>query len=106
MFITTPDLNQQIGFVVYGANSRIEPHVHKPIERNTVGTSEVLLVRKGTCEVDVFNEHRVVLATRTLNRGDLIYLAGGGHGFRMLEDTILVEIKQGPYTGLDEKERF
>jgi hypothetical protein len=30
----------------------------------------------------------------------------GGHGFRVLEDTVLLEIKQGPYPGGAEKERF
>jgi hypothetical protein len=46
------------------------------------------------------------VATRELREGDILLLVDGGHGFRMLEDTVFVEIKQGPYTGLDEKERF
>jgi hypothetical protein len=41
-----------------------------------------------------------------LETGDIILLVAGGHGFRCLEDTVLLEIKQGPYTGLVEKEAF
>jgi hypothetical protein len=41
-----------------------------------------------------------------VREGDVLLLVKGGHGFRMLEETVFVEIKQGPYTGLDEKERF
>ena len=47
-----------------------------------------------------------LVATRELLPGDIMLMVGGGHGFRMLEDTVLLEVKQGPYTGLDEKERF
>jgi hypothetical protein len=68
--------------------------------------SEVLVVREGRLEVDFYTDQKQYLETRTLERGDLLILVGGGHGFRCLEDTILVEIKQGPYIGPDEKERF
>ena len=33
-------------------------------------------------------------------------MVGGGHGFRIVEDTVFLEIKQGPYQGQEEKERF
>ena len=70
------------------------------------GTSEVLVVKKGRCQVDIYNNLKEPVATRELRQGDILLLVDGGHGFRMLEDTIFVEIKQGPYTGLEEKERF
>ena len=105
-FPTPSDLNLQIGFVVYPAGGVIARHVHVPLERHIVGTCEVLFVKKGRCEIDVYNDNRELVATRELVAGDTILIAGGGHGLRMLEDTILQEIKQGPYTGVDEKERF
>jgi hypothetical protein len=71
-----------------------------------VGTSEVLIVRKGRCEVDFFDDARSLVATRELGVGDVMLLLSGGHGFRVLEDTVFCEVKQGPYTGLVEKERF
>lgn len=105
-FLTPDDFKQQLGFIVYQAGGRIAPHVHQPLRRNLVGTSEALIVRSGCLEVDLFNDARQLIATRVLEEGDLILLVSGGHGFRMLEDTVLLEIKQGPYTGQDEKERF
>jgi hypothetical protein len=105
-FLTPQELNLQVGFIVYPAGGEIARHVHRPLERYIVGTSEVLVVKKGRCLIDIYNDEREVVATRELRAGDVMLMVGGGHGFRMLEDTVFLEIKQGPYTGLDEKERF
>ncbi len=104
VFPTPPDLELQVGFVVYQAGGVIAPHRHVPITRNIDRTCEVIVVRKGRCEVDIYNVERQVVATRELTTGDLVIIVSGGHGFRMVEDTILLEVKQGPYHGLDEKE--
>jgi hypothetical protein len=105
-FLTPENLSFQAGFIVYPASSEIARHLHKPIRRELSGTSEVLVVKKGRCEVDFFTDQKKLVATRELKAGDVLLLVGGGHGFRLLEDTVFLEIKQGPYTGLDEKERF
>ncbi len=105
-FLTPPDFNLQVGFVVYPADGEIARHVHSPIERCIKGTSEVLIVKKGRCLIDIYNNEQKLVVTRELRTGDVMLMVDGGHGFRMLEDTVLLEIKQGPYTGLDEKERF
>ena len=105
-FATPPELNLQVGFVVYPSGGEIARHDHRPLERSIVGTSEVILVRSGRCEIDLYDHERRLVVTRELRAGDVILIVGGGHGFRMLEDTVLLEVKQGPYTGLDEKERF
>jgi hypothetical protein len=106
IFLTPPELSFQVGFVVYPAGGEIARHMHRPLSRQIVGTSEALVVKAGRCEIDVFDDERQLVATRELRTGDVMLMVGGGHGFRMLEDTTLLEIKQGPYTGLDEKERF
>ncbi len=105
-FITPPEFKQQVGFVVYPRRGQIARHVHRAIERHLIGTSEVLVVRSGRCEIDIYNDEKEVVATRELRTGDIMLMVGGGHGFRMLEDTVFLEVKQGPYTGEDEKERF
>ena len=92
--------------MVYPAGGVIPRHVHRPLERHLVGTSEVLVVRQGRCEIDIYNDARQLVATRELREGDIMLMVGGGHGFRVLEDTVLLEVKQGPYTGVDEKIRF
>lgn len=105
-FVTEPELIQQVGFVVYPAGGAIERHFHHPVERRVVGTPEVLVVRSGRCEIDLYDEQRELIATRELAAGDVIVIVAGGHGLRMLEDTILLEVKQGPYPGASEKECF
>jgi hypothetical protein len=105
-FMTAPEATFQAGFVVYPAGGAVTPHVHLPVVRQVVGTSEFLVVRSGRCIVDLYDEGRVLVASRELDAGDAVLSVGGGHGFRMIEDTVLLELKQGPYTGLAEKERF
>lgn len=105
-FVTPPEFKQQVGFVVYARGGEVRRHLHRPLERNIVGTSEVVVVRSGRCEVDFYDADKTLVATREMSTGDVMLMVGGGHGFRMLEETILLEIKQGPYTGIDEKELF
>lgn len=105
-FLTPEHWSQQVGFIVYPAGSEIARHRHRPLERRIVGTSEVLVVRQGRCEVDLYSEDGAFICTHTLSQGDVIVIVAGGHRYRMLEDTVLFEVKQGPYTGLDEKEYF
>ena len=105
-FLTPSDFKQQVGFVVYPKGGEIQRHVHRPLERHLIGTSEVIIVRQGRCEIDIFNNQRQLVATEQLREGDILLMVDGGHGFRMIEDTVFLEIKQGPYTGLDDKERF
>jgi hypothetical protein len=106
IFLTPPEFKQQVGFVAYRQGGEIVPHVHRLLERHLVGTSEVLVMRKGRCLLDVYNDDHTLVATRELVAGDTMLMVAGGHGFRMLEDTVFLEIKQGPYVGVDEKERF
>jgi quercetin dioxygenase-like cupin family protein len=105
MFLTPEGSNVQVGFVVYPAGAEIPGHLHRPIERQIRGTFEVLVVKKGRCEVDIYTDNRKLVTTRELRPGDVLVALKGGHGFRLLEDTVFLEIKQGPYSGTEEKER-
>jgi hypothetical protein len=105
-FVTPDGYHQQAGCVVYPKGGEVRRHVHLPIQRHLVGTSEALAVRKGRVEAELYALDRTPLGTWTLEQGDVILLVAGGHGFRCLEDSVLFEIKQGPYTGLVEKETF
>ncbi len=105
-FVTPDEFNLQLGFVVYPAGGEVVRHIHLPLERHIVGTSEIILIKRGRCEVDIYAVDRTLVATRELREGDVLLTVQGGHGFRMREDTIILEVKQGPYIGLDEKERF
>jgi hypothetical protein len=105
-YVTPDDCNLQVGQVVYGGGTQIPRHMHLPVERHLTGTAEVLIVQRGRCEVDIFGPERQLVTTREMRVGDMLIAVAGGHGFRVLEDTVLLEVKQGPYPGGAEKERF
>lgn len=105
-FVTPPEHKQQVGFIVYPEGGEVARHRHKKLPRNLVGTSEVVVIKKGRCEIDLYGTDGAHIATRELAEGDLILILDGGHAMRMLEDTMLLEVKQGPYAGVDDKEHF
>ena len=84
----------------------IQPHIHKPVSRIVQYTKEVLFIKTGRLRVDFYNEDKKYLESTILEKGDIILLAYGGHGFEMLEPTEIIEVKQGPYAGEADKMRF
>jgi anti-sigma factor ChrR (cupin superfamily) len=105
-FVTPPDSKQQVGFIVYPAGGSIARHTHRNLERRIHGMSEVLVVRTGRCRLLVYDQEHQLRHTREVSTGDVIVLVAGGHGFEVLEDTVFLEIKQGPYQGQEDKELF
>jgi hypothetical protein len=105
-FVTSPDFAQQVGFVVYPAGGVIKRHIHKAVDRQNISSSEALIVRQGRLEIDFYDKNKFLLTTRELQVGDFVLMVSGGHGFRILEATILLEVKLGPYGGLADKELF
>jgi hypothetical protein len=88
------------------AGKQIEPHVHNPVHREVHYTQEVLFIRKGKLRVDFYDVERNYLESRILEAGDTILLTTGGHGFEVLEEVEIIEVKQGPYAGGLDKTRF
>ncbi len=105
-FFTPNSYSQQIGYMNRPAGYVIQPHIHNPVTREVQYTNEVLIVRSGLVQVDFYSEQKAYLFSRILEQGDIILLIRGGHGFKMLENTEMVEIKQGPKTGEKDKIRF
>ncbi len=105
-FFTPNSYSQQIGYMNRPQGYVIQPHVHNPVPREVQYTNEVLFIRSGRVRVDFYTEERVYLESRELVSGDIILLIRGGHGFEMLEATEMIEVKQGPYAGDNDKTRF
>lgn len=105
-FFTPDDFSQQLAYMKRPSGYKIEPHVHKKVNRNVQLTQEVLFVKKGKVKVDFYTSNKEYLESTILEAGDVILLASGGHGFTMLEETEMFEVKQGPYAGDGDKERF
>mgnify|MGYP006423585045 CR=1 FL=1 len=105
-FFTPGTYSQQIGYMNRPAGYVIPPHVHNPVVREVEYTKEVLVIKSGRLRVDFYSETQEYLESTILETGDVILLAYGGHGFEMLEPTEIIEIKQGPYAGDQDKTRF
>jgi len=105
-FFTPDEFSQQLAYMRHPAGKRIEPHVHNPVPREVIYTQEVLFIRKGRIRVDFYSEARDFLESCVLEQGDVILLASGGHGFEVIEEVEIIEVKQGPYAGEEDKTRF
>lgn len=105
-FFTPEDFPQQLGFISHKTGKIIEAHTHKVVKREIYLTQEVLIIKKGKIRVDFYDSQRKYFDSRILKKRDVILLTGGGHGYEVLEDIEMIEIKQGPYLGKDDKVRF
>ena len=105
-FFTPNSYSQQIGYMNRPKGYVIPPHVHNPVVREVEYTKEVLYIKSGQLRVDFYSESQDYLESTILETGDVILLAYGGHGFEMLEPTEIIEVKQGPYAGDQDKTRF
>lgn len=106
VFFTPNDFSQQLGYMNRPRGYVIPPHVHNPVIRNVSFTKEVLLIKSGKVRVDFYDDDQKYLESKILNKGDVILLAFGGHGFQMIEPSEIIEVKQGPYAGGMDKTRF
>jgi mannose-6-phosphate isomerase-like protein (cupin superfamily) len=102
-FFTPGNFSQQLGFMAHPAGHRIKAHVHREVQRDVLRTQEVLLLRKGRLRVDFYSGSGDPVDSRVLEAGDVILLASGGHGFEVLEACEMIEVKQGPYLGDQDK---
>lgn len=105
-FFTPDEYSQQLAYMNRHAGYVIQPHVHNPVKREVSFTKEVLFIRSGRVRVDFYDDDQTYLESYILNAGDVLLLAFGGHGFEMLEDSEIIEVKQGPYAGEADKTRF
>lgn len=105
-FSTPADFSQQLAFISHKSGKIIEAHVHNISKRDIRITQETLFIKKGKLKVNFYDNAKKYFDSRTLEAGDVILLAGGGHGFECLEDVDMVEVKQGPYLNDRDKIRF
>jgi hypothetical protein len=92
-------MTRQKGYVII-------PHRHNIVERKVHLTQEVLFIKSGLVRCDFYDNDEVYLVSSVLKSGDVILLADGGHGFEILETAEIIEVKQGPYCGIEDKVRF
>ena len=105
-FFAPDDFPQQLGYMKHPKGHKIIPHLHNKLKREIFYTFEVLYIKSGKVRVNFYDDNKNYLKNDTLYGGDVILLAYGGHGFEILENSEIIEIKQGPYAGNDDKTRF
>jgi mannose-6-phosphate isomerase-like protein (cupin superfamily) len=105
-FFTPGEFSQQLGYMQHPVGKVIQPHVHTAVQREVEYTQEVLFIRRGKLRVDFYSREKQYLESRVLEAGDVILLASAGHGFEVLEDVEMFEVKQGPYDEHADKVRF
>ena len=105
-FLSPNEFSLQLGHMRRPAGYRVVPHTHNAVERRTVGTQEVLFLKKGVIRVDFYTLDQEYVESRELHAGDLILLAGAGHGIDVLEEATIVEVKNGPFIEGADKDRF
>lgn len=105
-FFTPNEFSQQLGYMNRPRGYVIPPHVHNPVAREVQFTKEVLFIKSGKLRVDFYDDSQKYLESRHLQQGDVVLLAFGGHGFEIIEDCEIIEVKQGPYCGDADKTRF
>jgi mannose-6-phosphate isomerase-like protein (cupin superfamily) len=105
-FFTPDDFSQQLAYMYHKKGKKIKPHSHRSIKREIHFTQEVLFIKSGRLQVNLYKNNQAFHSTHILSAGDTILLANGGHGFEVLDDIEIIEVKQGPYTGDMDKTRF
>ncbi len=102
-FFTPPHFSQQLACMSRPRGHIIEAHTHKEMARQIFYTQEVLFIKRGRVRIDFYSEKQIKIDSRELAAGDVIMLVSGGHGLEMLEQTEIIEVKQGPYLGDNDK---
>ena len=105
-FFTPNNFSQQLAFMNHPTGYLIKPHKHNLLRREVEYTQEVLVIKKGRLRVDFYDVRNQFFESFILGAGDVVLLANGGHGFEVIEQVEMFEIKQGPYAGDVDKTRF
>lgn len=105
-FFTPNDYSQQLAYMKHPAGKKIDAHLHNVVKREILYTQEVLIIKKGRLRVDFYMEDKTYIESIILQMGDIILLVSGGHGFECIDEVEMIEIKQGPYLGEQDKIRF
>lgn len=105
-FLTNPKDTQQIGYMKHKRKHVIQPHLHKKRLTKILFTTEVIIIFKGILRVDFYDNKKKYLFSKKISKGQIIMLVSGGHGFKVIKDVEMIEIKQGPFNPSKDKKKF
>ena len=105
-FFTPNNSTQQFGYMKHKKGHIVEPHQHNKRLTKIFSTTEVILLLKGILRVDFYDNKRKYLFSKIINAKDIIMLVHGGHGFKVIKNAEMIEVKQGPYSLTKDKIKF
>ena len=105
-FFTDDKATQQFGYMNHKKGYDILPHRHNKRFSKIFWTTEVIIILDGILRVDFYDDKEKYLHSKKLYKDDLIMLSAGGHGFKVLKDVKMIEVKQGPYSLKMDKIKF
>lgn len=105
-FFSPNEATQQFGYMKHKKNYNIKPHRHQKRKIKILYTTEIILILKGSLRVDFYDHKEKYLFSKIIKRNDIIMLVHGGHGFKVIEDVEMIEVKQGPYDLAKDKIKF
>jgi len=105
-FFTPKEATQQFGYIKHPKNYIIQPHLHNKRLTKILYTTEVIILFKGILRVDFYDDKKKYLFSKKISKGDIIMLVSGGHGFKVIKNVEMIEVKQGPYSLSQDKKKF
>ncbi|OUU28803.1 MAG: hypothetical protein CBC04_00665 [Verrucomicrobia bacterium TMED44] len=89
----------QLGTWNYKKHFSTVPHYHLEHDKPSNLTQEVVLVHKGSVKCRLYTKEGKFVEEVDINEGELIVQIYGVHEYIMNKDSIVLEIKNGPYFG-------
>ena len=106
-FLTSEEHSFQVGVHNVKKGKRYRAHKTLPFKKiDFLNANKIYLIQEGQTKVDIYNTSDQKILDLFLYAGDLIVFVSGGHGVTMMENTKIIEIKQGPYRGVSEDKIF
>lgn len=105
-FVTEDQESLQVGVNHYAAGDEAKPHFHLPVDRALKDTLEVLHIDSGACQLNLYDQDKNLFYDIRLGTGDTVILIEGGHSLDFIEQTRVLEVKQGPYLGPEKDKVF
>tara|TARA_B100001248_G_C27079898_1_gene317852 strand:- start:18 stop:446 length:429 start_codon:yes stop_codon:yes gene_type:complete len=91
----------QVGTMNYKKGKSTPPHYHLIHEKESNMTQEVVIVYKGEVTCKIFTIEGEHIQSVVLKPGQFIVQLYGVHEYIMNEDSVIMEVKNGPYYGME-----
>lgn len=99
-FLTDPQDSLQVGILRRQIGQKVGPHKRHYKEQLISSMHQAVHVLQGSLLLKIYDENtEQIIRSLRMNAGDVVTLQKHGHGIEFLEETLILEIKQGPYPG-------